>query len=459
MGISRLPDPTEILGPAIQQVTTALQNYLQPNKQFQKHMQQQLGENPELVLKFADLEAKAPGTLAKLGFGGLGDTIAAVPESAAGEVARTTRSTQVATGQAKAQGDLAGAQVTAAENQAALEAIRKNPELTYQAAVAQIRKPIQAGVLGDQAITEGDFKIQLQKDRQNLIKTLPSLGTVDFYDQAKKFISGDKSIPVAAYMADPQAAEAFSLAWKTVQDERQREATLQLHKDSKKETAADRLDAKQSQNAYLAWQKSGMAGTVQQWQQFMYDPTMQARAADLVSGKIKPQGFDDENLLEVANAAKKVGISRFNTAIVQINSQISATVKKLTEGVPDTERDRTVAELNQQLERRAQLGGPRYRAKWNDVPFWRDNLSYTDEKGNPVSNEKVESMISDPAVDASSLNPNAKTALERIANTDPSITEAAMSKYEAEDTSPNKEDSKSVRAELERRGVLKPKKK
>lgn len=459
MGITQLPDPTEILGPAIQQVTTALQNYLQPNKAFQKHMQTQLAENPELVLKFADLEAKAPGTLARLGFGGLGDTISQVPESAAGELDRTTKPQQVAAGKAGIAAKTSTAELTDEENRAALEAMHKNPQLTYNAAVAQLRKPIQQGALGDQAISEGEFKNTLQQNRQSLIKTLPSLGTVDFYDQAKKFISGDKNIPVAAYMADPQASEAFSLAWKTVQDEMQREATNQLHKNSKKDTADDRLAAKRSQNAFLSWQKSGMAGTVDQWESFMYDPATQTRAADLASGKIKPQNFDDENLLDVANAAKNVGISRFNTAIVQVNSQIAGIVKKLSEGVPDTDRDRTVAELNQQLERRAQLGGPRYHAKWNDVPFWRDNLSYTDEKGNPVSSEKVESMMSDPAIDNSSMNPRAKTASERIANTDPSITEAAMAKYEAEDTSPNKEDSKSVRAELERRGVLKPKKK
>lgn len=459
MGISYAPSPADELAPYIQKFGESLKNYLQPNEKFQKHMQEQLGENPELVLKFADLEAKAPGTLARLGFGRLGDTISQVPETAAGEVTRTMKPQQVAAAGADIAAKTSEAQLTTEQNAAVMDAMRKNPELTYQAAVATLKAPATKEQLAQQAVQQNQFEIDLSQKRKDLIKTLPDGKTIDFWNEAKEFangrMAGDRAM---ALYADPQSRAAFEDAQRAYNEFRAREERANVLKTSKTDTMSDRVEARQAQNAYIEWSKSKEAGTIQAWQDYMYNPDMQKRGDDLLSGKVKPAGFADENLLEVARARQLSGEARFNSQMLAINNQVGMIISKIDKGLPDGERDATINMLNQNLDKRAALGGPKLKAKWRDVPWYRgaDRLEFTDEKGREIPQTQVESALAEATTEAPPLSSSAKVALTRIsAMGDSAAMQSALALMRAQDQSPNKEDSKAVEAEIRRMGGLK----
>src|SRR5690349_13348537 len=150
MGVTYLPGLDQQLGPAIGKLADAVNNYFQPNKEFQKHLQAQLAANPELIVKFADLEAKSPGTLARLGFGNLGQDIAQVPESAAGEISRTQKGAQVEAAAAGTAAATSQARLSQATDDNILAVMRDNPGLTYQAAKAKLTTQAAQGTIAEQ---------------------------------------------------------------------------------------------------------------------------------------------------------------------------------------------------------------------------------------------------------------------------------------------------------------------
>lgn len=77
MGISYIPGNEQLLAPAFEKIAEGVANVLQPNKRFQDAVLGAIVQNPGLIQEFANFEASAPGTLNKLGIGGL----AAVPPS------------------------------------------------------------------------------------------------------------------------------------------------------------------------------------------------------------------------------------------------------------------------------------------------------------------------------------------------------------------------------------------
>lgn len=446
---------TSIL-PAIQGMGDHIAKLLAPNADFQRHMQKMLGDNPELVQKFADVEVKAPGTLAKLGFGGLGDTITQTPESAQSILDRTTKPAQVAAGKSKVAADTGKSDLSAIESQAIMKFMGEHPDATLDFA----EKTVTGSTAAEKKAAAVDLNLRTQasnlgETRAALIKTLPDLGTVDFYEQARKFKTGHGvEVPVAAYNASPEASKAWVQGLRAY-DENQRLEEMKLaHKMAKHDLSSDRLAARQSQNAYLQYSKSGNAGTVDTWESFMYDPKAQQRASDLTSGKIKSSGFEDDNLIAVATAAQKSGVARFNPAIVAINGQIVGTIKKLDMGVPDEERPRLIGELNEQLTKRNTMGGPKIKAVWRDVKWGFDKMEYVDEKGNVLSTDKVEEMLTTPATERTLSQP-AQTALTRIKALDSTSIQAGLAKYRASDPSPGQEDSKGVEEELRRLGAIK----
>lgn len=456
MGITQIASPADQLAPYIEQFGAALKAKFQPNKEFQTMMRDAIGKNPDLVIKLSDMEAKNPGFLQRIGFGNLGENIAGVGESAQGQVERTMKPQQVAATGAAIEAKTTESQLTTAQNTEVMKAMRDNPKLTYQAAVAQIQKPVTQQKLGEQAVEKGAQELTLGENRANLIKTLPNLGTVDFYDQARRFVSGEKNIPVASYMADPQAMDAFTAAMQAVTGNLNRAEQRYQHSQVKRETAGDRIDARHEQNAFLAYQKSGMAGDVDAWKGFLYDPAIQQHAKDLQDGKVKPQNLADENLLEVANGAEKVGVSRFNTAIASSHKIINDQIKKISEGMPDSDRPQAIAELNSQLEQRNKLGGnfPKITAQWDVRDFARDRLKFVDENGKVVESNRVESLLGAPATQ-SQLSAGAQNAFTKIMSLKPELRDAAIARYEAGDPSPGKRDTQAIRDEMKRNAETK----
>lgn len=459
MGISQTPSPADELAPYIQKFGDALTNYLQPNKDFQKQMQKQLAANPDLVLKFANLEAKAPGTLARMGFSKnqqetLGQASLETPE---GELDRTTKPEQVAAGRAGISAKTATSQATAIESEAIVQVMQENPQLTYAAAKAKLEAgPVSVA----NAKTTGqrqEIELTIAERREALVKELPDLGTVDFYDEGRKFTLGQMDgQTTAAYFADPVTSKAFEGGIRAFQLERANEARRQFIKDGKKDTAQDRLDGRKSQNAYMQYSKYGSVGTVAAWEAYMYDPKAQERADELLAGA-KPANFEEQQLLEVAEVSKKAGAARFNRDVLAVNNQISGFLSKLDKGIPEPERLQTIQSMNEQFQKRHDIGGgPIIKATWEDRTWPRgDRIKFTDEKGNVIDPNKVEELISSPATVAD-LSHGAQSAMTKISNvTDTGVREAAMAKYEAEDTSPGKSDSKGVRMQLESMGVLK----
>lgn len=76
-----LPGIDQYISKGIQQLGETASLFFETDRKTQKAIRNMLLEKPELTQVFADLEAKTPGTLKKLGFGPLADQITQIPES------------------------------------------------------------------------------------------------------------------------------------------------------------------------------------------------------------------------------------------------------------------------------------------------------------------------------------------------------------------------------------------
>ena len=460
-----VPGFEQILGPALQGLVQSVGEVFKPNALFQKRMQEKLATDPELVVKLAGFEAKAPGTLAKMGFSDKQMSEIVPQESVGDQVTRTERPAVVGSAKAKIAANTTSDQLTADQNQAVLDAMKENPGLTRDGAIAQLKIPVVKTKAAEQATEIQGFELEREKKRQGLIVQRPE-GPVDFVVQARKILGGTADDTTLSYINDPTTAPAMNEALAYVRQTQEIAARTTALSAAKTDTTAERTDAKHDQNAFTAFQKSGMAGDIDAWRGFMYDPAIQQRAKDLQSGKIKPANLADQNLLEVADAAEKVGLGRFNTNILAAQYSVTKGIKAITEGMPDEQRGPAIAQVNVQLSTLHTLnpGFPNVHAEWEDRSFanqgvvgafTRDRIVYKDDKGKVVDSQKVEEAISQPAVQPA-LSPQASQILQRLSTvTDSATLQAALARMESDDPTNGKTVTAEVKAELKRMGAIK----
>lgn len=99
-----LPGVDQYLSRGIQQLGDTLSLFFETDRRTQRAIRDMLIKNPDLVQDFADLEARAPGSLKRLGFGRIADLVRQTPESVEQATKRATRGDVVAGARAEARG-------------------------------------------------------------------------------------------------------------------------------------------------------------------------------------------------------------------------------------------------------------------------------------------------------------------------------------------------------------------
>lgn len=81
MGVSYIPGPEAILGPALAQVAGSVGDIIKPNSRFQQAFQRELSTRPELLQQLVDLESQSPGVVSKQFAPIIGEELATVISS------------------------------------------------------------------------------------------------------------------------------------------------------------------------------------------------------------------------------------------------------------------------------------------------------------------------------------------------------------------------------------------
>lgn len=448
MGVSYIPGPEQLLAPAAAQIAEGLQKYLQPQKEFQQRMQQAIGQNPALMGQLADVEYEAPGTLQRLGFGALGVTIASLPPSPQKQFQVQNREKIVRGATAKLEADTAEAE-DAPEK---LERDKAEHTQRMQSGEQSIRR-------GAQVLETGAIELDFAKRRQALVRTLPDLGTIDFYDEARKFMGGKlNGEKTAAFFASDETRLPFVDALNALQRERDRAVTVTMENNRRADADGDKVAARRSQNAFLAFQRAGDAGTVETWEQYLYDPAKQERARGLADGTIKPEAnnFQDLMLKEVGTAAVRLNVRQFNAPLLRINDEIAsrlATIRKGELDAPGIEEN--FSQLNQLFGQRAELGGgQRIKAvAARSGLFGRGTkATFQDANGRALDEDEVVGMIAAPPGSddgpPAAMSEAAQIVVERINAMPDARRRAALNAFKLQDQSPGKADSRAVEAQL-----------
>lgn len=466
MGIQYIPGPEQILVPAAEQISQGLAKFLNPAKDLQIATQRAMATNPELIQHMADMEASAPGTLHGLGLGPIADLVSMIPQSAAGaaEVAARPGAAKEAVAQqgartATATTTAATATLNADVVKNAAKIMSADPSISFDTALRTLTGETAAG----REATKREAQVKTEQAKQTLAQIqrargLPEdLSKVDWTSEARDFLDGNLSGAAAtAYFGNRDTQEAFSTAIHGVLTQRQL--------DAQKALAAQRgdksVDNFRTQKAFQEYEKSGGVGNLDSWQKFLFSPEAQDKARALMSGAAKPANQEDRDLLQIAKVTKTQIDTDKLRDITSVNDKIATQMKRVDTAASDQEREVGIQGLNELLKQRANLGGLKVTATYNDRGFWLPGrVEYKTPDGRMVDEAVVNAVIADPtAADITkasvTMSDKARQALTLIQNFQGDKL-AAFNKYRMQDTSPNKENSRAVEAELMKAGVLK----
>jgi plasmid stability protein len=468
MGISYIPGPDQTINAAIDNLGTALDKFMNPNKQLQLAVRNAAALNPELLQHMADIEAINPGTMSNLGLGPVGDVIAAVKPSAAALTEQAIRpgAASTAVAQQAAQGKVAGSQGATADVQAqtaksALALIKADPSLSYDAAVKMVTGQTGTGRKVEQA--QSDVAIEQSKNQLQQIKrarNLPDdLTQVNWVQEARDFMDNKDGMGqvATAYFGNADTREAFTAAISAETNRRQLEAAKVMAAMRKGET----IDNFKIQNAFREYQRNDSAGTVDAWMKLLYEPDAQARAKGLMDGTIKPANQDDRDLLATAKAQKLDFDTSKLSEITRVNSIIASQINKINT-VPDKDIPPLIDGLNQALAKRSAMGGKKIQAKYEERGWFRSNrVIYVDENGKQIDPTTVNAILADPyATDIQQTHSVDKPskivqgAFDLINKPGVDIT-GALTNFRVQDRSPGKADTKALEQMLRDKGMIK----
>jgi hypothetical protein len=469
MGITYIPSPAEGISKSLGSLVEGLDKYLNPNKDLQIAVKRAMATNPELLQRLADLEGAAPGTMAQMGLGNVGNIIASVPQSAAGksEVAARPRSAEATTtkqGAEITQNEIAGQLGT---NVQAL--MKAHPELATDAAMLKLVGMTQ----GQRTVEEAKNPLAVASAQTQLkavlrARDLPEdISKIDWVKEAKAFLTPGGGVDggvAAAYLnpLNPDTREAFTTAIQAELQNRQAAAGLTLAgmRASTRQNFAELHDNFQNQKAFQLYAASGGVGTHQAWKDFTFDPDAQKLGKELLAGK-KPANDHEAAILAVAKENKvTVGVDKLNE-VLKINKEFRAGSAALEKATSDEDRDQQIANLNSILDKRAKLGGMDVEMRW--VPnkyLWGGTTQFFDKKtGKQLEPGAVISILADPnAVDV--FNPPkptsapAQKALDMMLNSKIPY-DAQLAKMRADLGPKGKAVADEVEQELIRQGLIK----
>jgi hypothetical protein len=457
MGIQIIPGPGAQIGQAAGEIVTAIDKFMNPNKDLQFAVRNAAATNPELLTHLADMESQNPGVMSRLGLGPVADIISSVAPSVQGIQQQALKPGAAAEAVAGQQVKTGQANLTADVVKTVSKIMLADPSIRFDAALR-----LATGQTGAERTTEQAKAAVASPASQRQIEALQRAGKlpadmsqVNWKDKANEFLNGKlDGGEVTAYFGNPDTSKAFQEAIDAIKQERQLAASLA----AAARRGDNSIDNFRTQKAFQEYQRSGGVGNLDVWQKFLFNPEDQQRAKQLMTGQVKPSTPEDQALLNIANVTKEqVDIDKISN-ITKINDQLNQQIKKVQTAQGDQEREVLINGLNQMLDQRAALGGMKVKASYNDRGFWLPGrVEYKTPDGKLIDEAVVNAVIADPMgsdiMRATILNDRAKNALTMITNYSGDKA-AALSKYKMQDQSPNKEDSKAVEQELIKAGLL-----
>lgn len=406
MGISYIPGPEQLLAPAATQISEAVVNYMRPDLKFQRAMQMQLGQNPALIQQFADVEANAPGTLARLGFGQLGSMISQTSQSAVGRGEAAQRPGAAANAVSAQEADTAKNMYTADNIKTAAALVREKPELAFDAALRLVSGETAAerSQNEDKATVSKLTTDQIEQGKLKANKNQPAIPPEQLQKDARMMANGqlDGSL-LNTYLNNNEVREGFLLAVDVERDRMTREAAT-----------AERIARGESGNlnqrqAFQRYRDTD-AGTVSAWQEYLGDPKIKEKVKVLQARKYETLTIEEKDLLEVARsdefelAANRIGkVNQYN---VVLSNGIAAIRKMHDENVGESLIQAQVAGLNDNLSQKNQLTGQQIRAVFGkeDGSGWfgmdKTRLHFVDQDGKVVKEGTVLSPYAPQSVEA-----------------------------------------------------------
>jgi hypothetical protein len=468
MAINYIPGPEQLLVPAAREIVQGVNDFINPNFAFQKAMQKTLAADPELMIKLVDVEKATPGTLKRLGFGRIGDALSAMQESPEGEVARTERDTIV-------KGKKLNLENLVLQNEnvnkvltKAAEMIAQNTDLTTDAAMQMLTKQTSAErrTSEAQATTaeqtarvagkKADFDIQTidltAKTLKEAVVHLPELGTIDFREEARKFLDGQLSGRMSStYFTHPQARESFIESIEAITRERALAAQEDLARVRSGASGREVTENFRMQKAFQEYQRSGGVGTLDQWKSFLFDPATQQRAKALLANP-KSAKPEDRELIAIAKVTEQqVNIDKLNQ-ITTVAQNIDKQWNTLQESTKEN-RESSIASMNMLLSQRSELGGPKLNVRLNPRgALLPARWEFVDEAGNVYTGDQAMAIINDPLGGVPQLTPDIEQIVGRIAGFDGGVP-AAFEAYKAQEK--DKSRLKKVEDYLRAKGQIK----
>jgi len=446
MAINYIPGPESILAPAVREISTALEKFINPNRHLQEQMQQQIAMNPELLRSLADTEKETPGTMANLGLGAIGQIIAGQPGTPQGEALRTRRPEAVRGAQLNIENMAVQNENVNKVLQAAAKEIAANSELTTDAAYQQLvgrtksgyeiekaqatAAPRIAAAAGAEADLQlSSFERTMESMRTSFIEH-PDLGTLDLRKDARDFIDGKLSVRTSEqYLSDPRIKTQWAQTLSIIAEERARTGQMAL---ASMRTGTDKaLERQQQHEAFIMYRDSNV-GSPDMWRRFMDDPVFMSKGIELMEHpeRAKPE---ERELLAMArfmsqqsdleNVSKLLGLRK------GINEQLQIAVE-----APAEQKDAQISTLNTLLETRAAAGGPKLIARYNTRGFFRSGvIEFVDETGKIYNENEFQAVIADINNGQVQLTPDIEPVVNRMLESGIPI-ESAFQAYKAQET-------------------------
>jgi hypothetical protein len=397
---------------------------MKPNLAFQKAMQTAVGSNPALAQQLSDLEANAPGTLGRMGFGALGDAIKSIPESEQSQFKRQNR------------GEIMAGNKTALDlqtGQTGFDLGRLNETIDFlkdpsnKAVTADMILTKLTGQTSDQrTITGAAAKAAPAKSAADIaqagadtseaglrtskagvarqafdeaMKNLPNLKNTDFLRVARDFISGKTDgATISSLFNTPGAQEALSKAISSVEEERQialREQLASLHGNK------DQKDQLLTREAFARYQATKGAGTLSAWKTILNDPSqveaIKAKAPDQLTQEDKDILHASDAQDQLQSAVQTGQVKALNTTI---NSAMGALNGAVKSGAGQAALNSYMNGLNAALAQKGLETGKTIIARYGKVPdvgeakqglfdFNGKALYFVDAKGNRVDDSEA----------------------------------------------------------------------
>lgn len=266
-----LPGVDEYLSRGIKNLGNVASRFFETDRDTERAIRNMLVEKPELVQEFADLEARDPGALKRLGFGRMADMVIGTPESSKQSIDRATRGSQFRT-------SVAGAELQANTAEGIIKLLRD------------------AGLNEDFIRTKLGLPTQFEEEKQTLEKPVlqrnanvasklnefqqgAEHATNPIGEYVDLFIEGkDDTLVTQSLLADPLTSAAFKMYYDMKMTEKGNEA----RQKGEATKIGDLPAAVQSALVAIAPARAALKDYSEKVNTFMAAPFMQ-RAADAVA--------------------------------------------------------------------------------------------------------------------------------------------------------------------------------